>query len=50
LALVIDICASRNLKIKRKKTEQQLICYYPAFQQYVAIIPPPLANFSRLPV
>jgi len=38
LTLVIDTRASPNPKIKHKETEQQSICHYPAFQQYVASI------------
>jgi len=41
-ALVIDTRASRNLKTH--KTEQQFICHYLAFQQYVAVIPAPLPH------
>jgi len=47
LALVIDTRTSLNLNIKHKKTDQQFICHYTAFQQYVAVIPRSLANLSR---
>jgi len=41
--------ASRYSQNQAQKTEQQFICYYPAFQKYVAIIPAPTLRTFHVP-